>query len=243
MKVLSLNLRYDNPADGAHCWSRRRAAVGEYLQELSADLVAFQEVLPGQRRDLDRLLPGYRSYGVCRDLKGLDEQCCWYVKDPWWFAEATTFWLSAEPQKVSRGWDAMLPRTCCLARIQGAQGQSFWAANVHLDHAGQRARREGLELVARRLIEKDMPALLVGDFNEPDLWSRGGALADWTDCQSQQGLAHQGTYHGFQGGVGGPRIDAILASAHWKLSHFQLDLRPELSDHYPLWAELEASRA
>lgn len=243
LRLLTFNLRYDNPKDGERSWSRRRAAVGEYLRQLKADLMAFQEVLPQQRQDLDRMLPDYRSYGISRDGQGRDEQCCWYVRDPWRLAEATTFWLSPTPQRVGRGWDAMLPRVCSLVQIRGLSGPAFWAANVHLDHAGPLARRQGLSLVANRLAGCAEPALLAGDFNEPDLWLEAPPLEGWSDCQRLAGQADLGTYHAFQGGEKGPRIDALLASPHWRLTQFQLDRRPELSDHYPLWAELEATEA
>lgn len=237
VSLITLNIRYDNPQDGMHAWSHRKSQVGQFLRQRQPDWIALQEVLPGQRRDLEAQLPDYRSYGISRDGQGQDEQCCWFVRDPWWFQEARTVWLSDTPDQVSRGWDAMLPRVASLAHLVGPEG-SVWAANLHLDHHGPLARRRGLELAAS-LLPAEQPALLVGDFNQSDLLEQVPALAGWTDCQIQAGLQQLGTFHDFQGGQAGPRIDAILASPHWRQTGFQLILDHQLSDHYPLWAQLQ----
>lgn len=235
--VLSLNVRYANPSDGPNAWEFRAPKVGRFLRDQKVELLAFQEVLPQQRIDLERMLPEYRSYGVSRDGRGQDEQCCWFVSGDWWFEEARTYWLSETPQQASKGWDAMLPRVCSLVRLRSAQG-SFWAANVHLDHHGAQARRQGLELVLRSL-PQDQPAILVGDLNQSDLVATIPGFQDWADTQVLANQQSLGTFHDFQGGTQGPRIDAILASPHWKLMDFQLFQDPELSDHYPLRASLQ----
>lgn len=229
VKILSLNIRYENPRDGANIWARRKGMVQEFLRAQGADWLAFQEVLPGQRRDLEAMLTEYRSYGISRDGQGKDEQCCWFVRDPWWFEEAHTLWLSPTPDRPSVGWDAMLPRVVSLVKLASGE-QRCWAANLHLDHHGPQARNQGLGQVAE-LMGTDLPAVLVGDFNqEPQ-------LAGWTDCQQQSAQAGLGTFHDFQGGTAGPRIDGILLSTHWRLQGFQLVEDARLSDHYPLVVE------
>lgn len=230
VRLITLNIRYDNVRDGTNVWTRRKAPLQEFLQAQQADWLAFQEVLPGQRRDLEAMLPDYRSYGISRDGQGKDEQCCWFVRDPWWFEEARTVWLSDTAEKPSIGWDAMLPRVVSLVRMANG-GERCWAANVHLDHHGPEARRLGLLQVAR-LIGSEEPGVLVGDFNQEP------RLEGWTDCQQQSPQAGLGTFHDFQGGTGGPRIDGILLTPHWRLEHFQLVEDARLSDHYPLLAEV-----
>ncbi|MBT9588452.1 endonuclease/exonuclease/phosphatase family protein [bacterium] len=237
ISLVTLNVRYDNSNDGPNQWCRRKALVGEFLRQKSPDWIALQEVLPSQRRDLEAMLTDYRSYGISRDGQGRDEQCCWLVRDPWWFEEARTVWLSDTPQQVSVGWDAMLPRVASLVRVGGV-----WAANVHLDHHGPEARRRGVELAAS-LLPADQPGLLVGDFNQADVWQQAPALAGWQDAQRWAGQTDRGTFHDFQGGLQGPRIDAILCSPAWRPTGFELIEDPRLSDHYPLWAQLEATEA
>lgn len=229
-RLMTLNLRYDNPRDGSHIWGRRKAPLEEFLRAQQADWLAFQEVLPGQRSDLQAMLPDYRSYGISRDGQGKDEQCCWFVRDPWWFEEARTFWLSETPDRPSLGWDAMLPRVVSLVRLANGR-ERCWAANIHLDHHGPEARRQGLLQVAA-LVGTREPAVLVGDFNqEPE-------LEGWLNCQQQSPQAGLGTFHDFRGGTEGPRIDGILLTPHWSLVSFQLLEDARLSDHYPLLAEV-----
>ena len=235
--LVTLNVRYDNANDGPNQWSRRKAQVGDFLRQKNPDWIALQEVLPSQRRDLEGMLSDYRSYGISRDGQGRDEQCCWFVRDPWWFEEARTVWLSESPDRVSVGWDAMLPRVASLVRVGGA-----WLANVHLDHHGPEARRRGVELAAS-LLPADQPGLLVGDFNQADVWQQVPALAGWQDAQRWAGQTDRGTFHDFRGGLQGPRIDAILSSPQWRPTGFELMEDPRLSDHYPLWAQLEATEA
>lgn len=241
LKVITFNIRYANQHDGDHRWDLRRARVLDWIREQNADLVAMQEVLPVQRDELDAALPGYRSYGVSRDAERKSEQCAWLVRDPWWIQEADTFWLSPTPKQVSVGWDAALPRVCSVLRLSGPEG-TVWAANVHLDHEGMVARQKGLEMVAGTY-PGDLPGVLVGDLNQQDLAKSVPALAQWKDAQLEAGHGDWGTFHGFEGGTLGDRIDAILYSPHWRLQHFHLGQDPALSDHYPLVAQLEATPA
>jgi endonuclease/exonuclease/phosphatase family metal-dependent hydrolase len=241
LKVITFNIRYANQHDGDHRWELRRPRVLEWLREQNADLVALQEVLPVQRDELDAALPHYRSYGVSRDAERQSEQCAWLVRDPWWMEEADTFWLSPTPRQASVGWDAALPRVCSVLRLSGPEG-NVWAANVHLDHEGVVARQRGLEMVIGAY-PGDVPGVIVGDLNQQDLAQSVAALAQWKDAQLQAGQGDWGTFHGFEGGTLGDRIDAILYSPHWRLQRFHLGQDPALSDHYPLVAELEATPA
>lgn len=241
LKVITFNIRYANQGDGDNRWELRRPRVLEWLKTQDADLVALQEVLPIQRDELDAGLAHYRSYGVSRDRERRSEQCAWLVRDPWWIEEADTFWLSPTPKEVSIGWDAALPRVCSVVRLAGPAGK-LWAANVHLDHEGATARQRGLEMIAAQY-PGDLPGLIVGDFNQRDLARSVPALKGWKDAQLEAGQEEWGTFHGFEGGTLGDRIDAVLYSPQWRLGHFELGLDPALSDHYPLIAQLEATPA
>lgn len=241
LDLVTLNLRYANPEDGEWRWEFRRAGVLDWLNGLRPDLIAFQEVLPEQRRDLDQGLPDYRSYGIGRDGGGRGEQCAWYVREPWFLEDADTFWLSPTPRQPGAAWGARLSRICSAVRLRAGE-RRLWAGNVHLDHESAEARRRGLELAANAR-PPELPGLIVGDFNEADLLSQVPALSGWTDAQVEAGQAERGTFHDFRGGLSGPRIDAILYSPEWVLESFQLVENPALSDHYPLLARLLARGA
>ena len=231
ISLLDLNIRFDNPQDGPHRWEHRRDRLFDLIQRRQPDWIALQEVLPRQRRDLEQALPTYRSYGIPRDGQGKDESCLWMVRDPWWFLSATTWWLSQTPEKVSRGWDACLPRVASVVRLCNGN-LNCQAVNVHLDHLGSQARAQGMALLQSRLGEG--PALLCGDFNQ-DI----PQLPNWSTYPRRDA---RGTFHGFQGGSDGPQIDGILLSPHWKINEFEMLEDSSLSDHYPLWIQFQLTQ-
>ena len=52
-KIMTFNIRYDNPYDGENCWVRRRDFVFEMLQREAQDILCLQEVLPHVNNDLE----------------------------------------------------------------------------------------------------------------------------------------------------------------------------------------------
>ncbi|MCG8650112.1 MAG: endonuclease/exonuclease/phosphatase family protein, partial [Pirellulales bacterium] len=63
--VITYNIRFDNPRDGADQWRHRKADVAEVISR--GDVVGLQEVTAGQLTDLKELLKGFSHYGVGRD--------------------------------------------------------------------------------------------------------------------------------------------------------------------------------
>ncbi|MGB9837121.1 MAG: hypothetical protein ACPLRX_10320, partial [Candidatus Saccharicenans sp.] len=45
LKVMTFNVRFDNPADGPHNWKYRRDAAADLIRSRRVDLVGTQEVL------------------------------------------------------------------------------------------------------------------------------------------------------------------------------------------------------
>lgn len=83
--------------------------------------------------------------------------------------ESGTFWLSEEPDKAgSVGWDAAAPRICTWAKFEDKRTRwRYWMFNLHMDHIGRVARREGAKLLIAKVKEMcgEEPYLLTGDFN------------------------------------------------------------------------------
>ena len=67
VKVMSFNIRYNNPNDGDYAWPNRKAMVASVVYFNAADLVSMQEVLRGQLTELETLLPDHSWYGVGRN--------------------------------------------------------------------------------------------------------------------------------------------------------------------------------
>ncbi|HSV88416.1 MAG TPA: hypothetical protein VLH61_07220, partial [Bacteroidales bacterium] len=56
LKVITFNIRFDNPTDGINAWLNRIPMVKSYLHEAKADIVGVQEALHHQVLDLEKML-------------------------------------------------------------------------------------------------------------------------------------------------------------------------------------------
>ena len=61
LRVMTFNVRYDEPTDGEHGWKHRKARVARLMQR--ADIIGVQEALGEQVRDLESMLPEFAWYG------------------------------------------------------------------------------------------------------------------------------------------------------------------------------------
>jgi endonuclease/exonuclease/phosphatase family metal-dependent hydrolase len=256
VRVMSFNIRYDTPSDGYHAWPHRRELVGEVIRLHDIDLLGLQEVLPGQITDLLHLLPEYAIFGVARDTGRSAEfvPIC-YRRSRLQLLDGGTFWLSATPNQMSRGWDAAIKRIVTWAKFEDRQTkQQFLFFNTHFDHRGVKARAESAHLLLRSIAANNpqqLPVLVSGDFNaepsdipyqllttQPDTLG----LRD-TRLEAQSVLGPEGTWAGFTVPrlVGG-RIDYLFCQHHVAVLRYatltdgwdqQLP-----SDHLPIMVEV-----
>ena len=66
IKVITLNVRYDNPADSVNAWPERASQVCNFIINEKPDIIGMQEVLWNQYKVLDSVLTDYSSVGVGR---------------------------------------------------------------------------------------------------------------------------------------------------------------------------------
>jgi endonuclease/exonuclease/phosphatase family metal-dependent hydrolase len=250
VRVMSFNIRYDNPKDGEDRWEKRREMLLDTVRAYNPDLLGMQEVLASQADFLREKLPDYGFCGGGRDdgeRKG-EFSPVMFRKDRFELLASGQWWLSPNPEKVgSKGWDAALPRIVTWARLkERAGGTTFLLFNTHWDHMGVGARVESGKLM-RRLIDdfnstEDSPqyaTLTAGD-------DAGVRLTDAYREIHPKRQPDEASFHAFKGGREGSRIDWILHSAHWtakdaSIDHTQKDGHYP-SDHYPVTAELELRR-
>lgn len=239
---MSFNLRFATVLDGQNAWSRRRDVAMELLHQEKPDIVGFQEVTPVQRRHLERELQGYASLGEGRNGRGRGEQCCVFWRaDRLEVEHGATFGLHPKGHLGRRAWDAALPRICTYVRFPGLD-----LFNVHLDHVGRMARLQGLKTVLDR-VRPGHPTLIMGDFNALESSKAVNYLVreGWQDTfrLTHPGVdQRQGTFHGFQGFVNGPRIDFIFACPQLEVLQARI-LRHQAegrfpSDHFPISARV-----
>lgn len=173
VRVMSINVRYDNKWDGDNGWVNRRDRVARAISFYDADIVGAQEVLANQLADLRERLPQYDMIGLGREdgvAKGEFEPLM-FRRDRFELVDSGHFWLSATPEiKGSLGWDGACVRMASWARLRDRRtGRLLVAMNTHLDHEGPEARRMGARLLTERLMKiaggNEVPVVLTGDFN------------------------------------------------------------------------------
>ena len=170
IRVMTFNIRYDEPRDGVNAWSNRKELVASMIRFHNADLVGVQEALKRQMDDLETLLPEYSWVGVGRgDGKTAGEySAIFYRKARFKSLESATFWLSETPNVPSSGWDASYPRIVTWVKLQEIKtGKVFYHFNTHFDHRGVKARTESARLLLNRInqIRPALPVVVTGDFN------------------------------------------------------------------------------
>ncbi|GIV62268.1 MAG: endonuclease [Rhodothermaceae bacterium] len=253
LRVMTFNIRYDNPQDGENAWPHRKERVASTIRFHGTDVAGLQEALRHQIDTLAAHLPAYAWLGVGRDdgHDGGEFSPIFYRKDRLIPVEHGTFWLSPTPDVPgSKGWDAALPRIATWAVFEDrTTGRRFLFMNTHFDHRGETARTESARLLAAHLAERagTMPVVLAGDFNfTPD--APGYALlteklADARKRTETPPHGPEGTFTGFEAGTSTPRrIDYLFTGAGIRVLRYGVLAECEdgryASDHLPVLAEL-----
>lgn len=257
IRVMTLNIRFNNPDDGPDAWPNRRQGVAGLILRQAPDLIGMQEVRPDQLIDLGQDLPGWSWIGLPRlDGGPTDEySVIFYNTDRFDLLDNGTFWLSETPDvPASQGWDAALPRIVTWGRFRDRiSGRELLHANTHFDHRGERARLESARLLKRWIGDHagSDPVVVTGDFNAlpasaPIQELTGPGTSVLRDALTAALEGHEGpasTWNGFRAIEPGQRLDYIFANpALTVLTHEiladKLDNGRFPSDHLPVVAEL-----
>lgn len=254
LKVMTFNIRYNNPDDGVNAWPARKDRVIQYLQTEKPDVICVQEALEGQMEDLANGLAGYAWIGRGRDKSKKKGEFAgiFYKTERVQLREEGNFWLSDTPDKPgSIGWDAELPRivTWGFFRDQGT-GKSFYLFNTHFSHKGSKARLQSTKMICSKAkkISSRFPSLICGDLNmQPDdPTMENFKLSGYTDTRTTtetDPAGPEGTCYGFsteaQSGI---RIDYILTRNDVTVKTYSVSTQSEngyyLSDHLPVISEV-----
>lgn len=258
MRVMSFNIRFNNPGDGVNSWDNRKQKVADVIRFHKADLIGVQEALVGQLQDLEKLLPNFSWCGVGRDGENKGEfSAILYRKSRFKLLENNTFWLSETPNKVgAKGWDANLPRIVTWARFQDKQSKKkFYLFNTHFDHIGKVARAESAKLMISQIpkIAQKSQFVVTGDFNATEDTNvyqlltgkeetRSFKLFDGRYISQNGHFGGISTWNGFKELESNRKIDYIFVGENVKvLEHGVLSDRWDglwASDHLPVLAEI-----
>lgn len=257
IRVVSYNIRFDNPGDGSNVWANRKERVATLLRFNQADIFCLQEALINQIEDLENEFPEFDYYGVGRDDGKQGGEFCpvFYNKSRFMVLESGTFWLSETPLKAgSTAWYASLPRIATWIKFRDlASGNDFFVFNTHLDHSSQSARDNGSKLIKQKINEMcgNLPVILSGDFNDrPGTKPYNNIIANdgkvlLTDAKISAKYPHLGSTFTFVGwdfiGVPGNTIDYIFTNSKVDvIFHSNLGVNYDgiyPSDHIPVLIE------
>ena len=232
VRVISFNIRYDNPDDGEHNWQHRKEHVASTILFNDAQLIGVQEALKHQLDELSILLPGYQWTGVGRDdgMAAGEYTAVFYDTSRFDLLGSETFWLSESPEiPGSKSWDAAITRIATIGHFKDQlSDQDFYFANTHFDHIGEVARTESARLLVERLpsLAGEYPLVLTGDFNFTDDKEGYAIITEqFRDARDHAQLAPHGPEATIYGGFEvthepGRRIDYIFVSDQWKVMKF-----------------------
>ena len=254
MKIITWNIRNRNEGDAraGYGWDAVRfPRMRALIETLAPDILAVQEALWPQMKDLRAALPDYQDIGVGRDdgreageFAALFARRARYEVRDW-----RTRWLSQTPDVPSIGWDADLPRIATCARLFDHElRREFEVWNTHFDHKGEAARLQSARYLRRELAQLSVPALLCGDFNAaPDdapivELLQGETLRDARALSPSAPTGELATFCGFDRepltGIS-HRIDYVFATTGWQIESYDVPAfpAPEFpppSDHRPV---------
>lgn len=258
LRVMTYNIRFDNPGDGPDAWPNRKDHLVAQVAHYRPEVLGTQEGLVHQLEAMEAGLKGYRFFGVGRDRGDREGEhtAIFYREDRVELVKSETFWLSETADRPSRGWDAALNRICTYGQFrQRESGRVFYVFNTHFDHMGEQARLESARLLVRKIAElnrEGYPVILLGDLNlEPDSGPIRELAENLEDAYSRAGEAAYGppgTFNGFD--CTQPvtrRIDYVFLSP----GHFEVTGHAILSettgngfpsDHFPVMADLSFAK-
>lgn len=252
LRIMTFNLRFDNPADGARSWAFRKDLVIAVIRRYRPALLGTQEGLTRQLSDLENALPEYRILAFPRIVDDTSQYpTLFYRSGDLEALGGGDFWLSRTPTvPLSSDWNSAFPRMMSYGTFRhGASGKTFLAVVTHLDHVSPEARFEQAAIVSRWVRDRKGPVLVMGDFNDSPgsavhrlLTGEETGLRDtWRALGNGEG-PQAFTRHDFEGIPKAARMDWILAGPGFDavdgriLRDHEGSLFP--SDHFPYEAGL-----
>ncbi|MCU0472765.1 MAG: endonuclease/exonuclease/phosphatase family protein [Bacteroidales bacterium] len=256
LKVMTLNVRYDNPNDSTNAWSKRAAIVCNYIKAEKPDIFGLQEVIAHQYEYLDSVLTDYMSVAVGRSDGAREGEMnpVFFREERFDMTRTKTFWLSETPEVAgSMAWGAGLPRIVTwIELVEKESHQHIFFFNTHFAHDSDSARIMSSKLLLGMVdsIAAGFPFVITGDFNMTTD-SKGYAiltgpaesvplLQDSRLISVKNPGGPSGTFNGFSDKRRSGRIDYIFVKNGIKVLDQKTILRKErgifISDHWPVEA-------
>ncbi len=251
LKIMSLNIRYDNPADAENAWVHRKEGLAPWIKDsITPDVICLQEVLHHQLVYLEsQWRTDYDYYGVGREdgvMKG-EYSPIFYKKSRFEVVKGETYWLSPTPDLPSKGWDAACERIVTVVYLKDKKLQdTLCVFNTHWDHVGSIARLKSADILLQlySLIPHHYSFFCGGDFNATAEEECIAQLASqWLDLTPSDDRSKP-TFSGFQENpIDAKRIDFLWTRKGDFRQRYFHQVRgikgiPFLSDHDAIWIDM-----
>ncbi len=247
---------FSNPAES------RAERVIQTIRNYKPDILGTQEVLRIQLDDLSGAtlangLTDYGYYGIGREngVSAGEHSAIFWRADRFTQLDAGTFWLSPTPEVAGSIYPgAGTTRIASWVVLSDLQsGQELFVLNTHWDNVSSAANLYSANLIRERLPElaDGRPVLLTGDMNSTESSSAMRTLRGVNDPAGLQLSdayrevnslsSSELTFHGYNGGTAGSRIDFILHTGELMPTAASI-VRTSYggkypSDHYPVTAD------
>lgn len=173
LKVMTLNVRYDNPDDSIYSWPKRASQVCDFILNDKPDILGLQEVLWHQFQVLETILMDYTAVGAgCSDGAHEGEMNpVFFRKEKFNMIRNITFWLSDSPEVAgTMGKGSSLPRIVTwIELVDKKSHRHFFFFNTHFAHDSDSARVISSKILLKEVnkIADGFPFIISGDFNMP----------------------------------------------------------------------------
>ena len=261
IRVMSYNIRFDNPDDGINSWPNRSHHVAHLIEEVyRPDLIGIQEALVHQLEELSDALEHYSWVGDGRSdgHRSGEFSPIFYNRKKFELVQTNTFWLSENPDiPGSLSWDAAITRIVTWARFMDRGNErEFILFNTHFDHLGSESRKRSAEMLldhAKRIADS-VPAIVTGDLNvteDSEVYRLLQHDPHLKDARYASRNGHEGPTASFNNWLelrgSESRIDYIFVESEVEvLRHIIADDRYDNrfpSDHLPVIADIQLPQA
>lgn len=244
--TMSFNIRNSGGDTDQHKWDNRKTSCLAMINSIKPALIGMQEVRPNQKTYFEENLKDYTMLGIARDGSGssTEHSSVCFRSDLFTLINSGTFWLSATPDLMSKGWDGDCYRICTWVKlkVKGSTKELFFF-NTHLDHKGVEARAQGLLLIKDRIKKiagTDALVILTGDFNMTPDNANILSFASFMKSVREQFEGgknyNEKTFNGW--GTSSSIIDYILYQntnpTSYKVVNGMYSGVTYISDHYPI---------
>jgi endonuclease/exonuclease/phosphatase family metal-dependent hydrolase len=256
IKVMTLNIRYDNPEDSIYAWPKRASQVCNFIMNEKPDILGMQEVLWHQYQALDSVLLDYISVGVGRSdgIREGELNPVFFRKEKFDLVRNITFWLSDAPEVAgSRGWGSSLPRIVTWVElVEKNNHKHLFFFNTHFANDSDSSRLMSSKILLKEVnkIAEGFPFIISGDFNMAPT-STGYSILTGPDesvpllkdsyvITEKRPSGPVYTFNGFSDKTKTARIDYIFVRNGMRVLEYKTVIKKEhgiyISDHWPVEA-------